>query len=146
MIWTATSVLPVPGGPTTRVSPGCMPLLMASTCVGVNGMAFLGGGCGWGVRGEGEMRGTLTLRVPHRHTQKQHYAHLGPQKWTRYSTPSSLTSWVGCMGKGPCWEWCKVPPVARPPPPPPPLPGRVGPHLGLPTFASETASLAALEM
>ena len=32
MICTAVSVLPVPGGPTTIVSPGCVPALMASTC------------------------------------------------------------------------------------------------------------------
>ena len=32
MICTAVSVLPVPGGPTTMASPGCVPALMASTC------------------------------------------------------------------------------------------------------------------
>lgn len=32
MICTAVSVLPVPGGPTTIVSPGCVPALIASTC------------------------------------------------------------------------------------------------------------------
>ncbi len=31
MICTAVSVLPVPGGPTTIVNPGCVPALMAST-------------------------------------------------------------------------------------------------------------------
>jgi hypothetical protein len=31
MIWTATSVLPVPGGPTMTVRPGRLPALMAST-------------------------------------------------------------------------------------------------------------------
>ena len=43
MICTATSVLPVPGGPTTSVSPGCMPERMASTWVEVKGTAFLWG-------------------------------------------------------------------------------------------------------
>lgn len=33
MICTAVSVLPVPGGPTTMASPGCVPALIASTCV-----------------------------------------------------------------------------------------------------------------
>lgn len=32
MICTAVSVLPVPGGPTTIVKPGCTPALIASTC------------------------------------------------------------------------------------------------------------------
>ena len=32
MICTAVSVLPVPGGPTTMVNPGCTPDLIASTC------------------------------------------------------------------------------------------------------------------
>ena len=32
MICTAVSVLPVPGGPTTIVNPGCTPDLIASTC------------------------------------------------------------------------------------------------------------------
>lgn len=41
IIWTATSVLPVPGGPTTTDNPGCIPDLIASTCVGVNGIVFL---------------------------------------------------------------------------------------------------------
>ena len=41
MIWTATSVFPVPGGPTTMVSPGCMPDLTASIWVGVKGIWFL---------------------------------------------------------------------------------------------------------
>ena len=41
MIWTATSVFPVPGGPTTNVRPGCIPARIASTWVGVNGIAFL---------------------------------------------------------------------------------------------------------
>lgn len=34
--WTATSVFPVPGGPTTRVRPGDRPDRTASTCTGVN--------------------------------------------------------------------------------------------------------------
>ena len=50
MIWTATSVFPVPGGPTTRVSPGCIPERMASTWVEVKGTVFLGEM----VRGRGE--------------------------------------------------------------------------------------------
>ena len=40
MICVAVSVLPVPGGPTTIVSPGCTPLAIAETCVGVNRTAF----------------------------------------------------------------------------------------------------------
>lgn len=43
MICTATSVLPVPGGPTTIVRPGFMPDRMASTCTGVKGTRLLGG-------------------------------------------------------------------------------------------------------
>ena len=40
-----------PGGPTMRVSPGLIPLLMASTCVGVNKMLFfLGALNGYGPR------------------------------------------------------------------------------------------------
>ena len=55
MVCTATSVFPVPGGPTTRVSPGCMPARIASTCVGVKGTAFLlWGGGEEGKRGGGE--------------------------------------------------------------------------------------------
>jgi hypothetical protein len=47
MIWTAVSVLPVPGGPTTRVSPGCTPDRMADACTGVNRTVFWGGtSCG----------------------------------------------------------------------------------------------------
>ena len=56
MICTATSVFPVPGGPTTRVRPGCMPLFIASTCVGVNGIAFLGRCGGIGVLRERDKR------------------------------------------------------------------------------------------
>ncbi|KAL1841281.1 hypothetical protein VTK73DRAFT_3516 [Phialemonium thermophilum] len=49
MICVATSVLPVPGGPTTTVSPGCVPETMASICVGVKRTRFrLGASTGAG--------------------------------------------------------------------------------------------------
>ena len=40
IIWTATSVLPVPGGPTTSVNPGERPDLTAFTCNGVKRIEF----------------------------------------------------------------------------------------------------------
>lgn len=43
-ICTATSVFPVPGGPTTMVSPGYMAERMASACTGVNRMRLV---LGW---------------------------------------------------------------------------------------------------
>ena len=49
IIWTATSVFPVPGGPTIMVRPGCMPARIASTWVGVKGTELrFGSECGYG--------------------------------------------------------------------------------------------------
>ena len=43
MICTAVSVLPVPGGPTTTVSPGFIAARSASTCIGVKRIGFMRG-------------------------------------------------------------------------------------------------------
>ena len=52
MICTAVSVFPVPGGPTTIVRPGCVPALMASTCIVQ--MSFMNSNMGhcWGEQWE----------------------------------------------------------------------------------------------
>mmetsp|Transcript_11877 Transcript_11877/g.50900 ORF Transcript_11877/g.50900 Transcript_11877/m.50900 type:complete len:520 (-) Transcript_11877:527-2086(-) len=63
MICVAVSVLPVPGGPTTIVSPGCTPLAIAETCVGVNRTAFkTGWSSGYGPGSGGTYDSTRRIR------------------------------------------------------------------------------------